>query len=1227
MKKFLHISILTLAYLFFINIGYAQTTYTVTSTSKDGPGSFIEAVGFANANPGADIIEFTPGLQVDASYAVSINPGDYMANITESVIIDGKGGALNGFQKWISSDGTVNSLNFCPASIASTIILHEMPNFLEIGIAGVDNSTIEVTVKDLSIKQFNGIANVRKNASLTLEDFKADEIWSTLICGATDILSTSEGGSLTLKNSEITNSQTWEGVPIISGDASDLTIEECFFYNINNRKQYLVFWNGQTGSEVNIVSSRFMLSGGIFIDGNVSTSNIVNSSWVNEDTSIPYAGDRIVNNAIGDMNIIASTFMWNSNVCSTCQDYLFESKVGKINFIESAVGINYPGSASDNLNTLGGTGTGFTADLYTWIQPTTSQDAATLKTITSQPNLLTGADAFNTPITSSSTYFDIELITPNVSGDLIDRISTPLINPITSSEITTDVFGNDRKDANGRRDIGAVQLGLAPLLSLVAVNDQSVDLSWNEPSHHGGLPILRYEVSYVEPLGFPTIVTVNLPNLTTTINSLTNGIEYEFSVRAVYNNGGTEIDGPYSNAVFGTPYGDFETPDFDAVPGDEQVTLNWSLPDLGGRSFESYVILWRVDGTTQYTGGTAILDANQTSTIINGLVNNTTYEFALRVKASNEFSSDVFATATPYTLDWNVVPTDLTVECDGAGNITDFEAWLNTTFSGSGTCGLLTVTNNSTGLSDDCGETGSETVTFTLTDDCGNFIEQDATFMIEDTTPALIGCTSDIIALTEDGDCGAVVVFPNAIALEDCGDVFVSQTAGLASGSVFPVGATLIEFTALDSCGNISTCDFTITVEDDDAPDAICQSITVELDDMGNASITANDIDFGSNDNCGVVTLAIDLDTFDCSHVGDNDVILTVTDLSANSATCVAVVTVVDVTAPEVICNDITVELDASGSVTIDPMIVGAGSSDACGIASYELNIGTFDCSNIGESTVILSVTDVNGNESSCSATITVEDNIAPELVCMDVTLELNQDGIAYIIPSELVDINDPCGVAVITADVDEVTCADIGTPVEVNVFANDGNGNNSFCSFMVTVVDVLGPQIVCPPNEAVNLDPDGTYTLGDYIGDGIATASDNCTDPVTIFSQDPVPGTTLGFGIQVITFTAEDEYGNISTCSFDLDVQGILGSNDLELGSLLLYPNPTDNYVYLSNPNHLELYDVSIYDVTGRLINKIDLSNMSEEETIDVSNFASATYMLIIKGANGITTKQLIVE
>jgi len=404
--------------------------------------------------------------------------------------------------------------------------------------------------------------------------------------------------------------------------------------------------------------------------------------------------------------------------------------------------------------------------------------------------------------------------------------------------------------------------------------------------------------------------------------------------------------------------------------------------------------------------------------------------------------------------------------------------------------------------------------------------------------------------------------------------------------------------------------------------------LTVILDDTGNATITAGQLNFGSNDNCGVGNLDIDIDTFDCSNVGANEVTLTVTDIHGNTATCVSTVTVLDLTDPIAVCQDITLELGDDGTVTIDPLAVDGGSSDACGIASYELNIDTLDCSNLGNTTVILTVTDANGNESSCSATITLEDNTPLELVCNDVTVELNQDGVAFITPSLVADVIDGCGTSTVTVDVEEVSCADIGTPVTVNVFANDGNGNSAVCSAVVTVVDLLAPEIVCPDDQVVNLDADGTYILGNYIADGSATATDNCTDPVTIFGQDPAPGTSLGLGVQVVTFTAEDEYGNVSTCSFELDVQDILGNNNTEdFASLVLYPNPADSKVNLSNPRQIDLINVTIYDLTGRIVNKIDLSTMGSEITIDISTLANATYALVIKGNQGTTTKQLIVN
>jgi predicted extracellular nuclease len=75
-------------------------------------------------------------------------------------------------------------------------------------------------------------------------------------------------------------------------------------------------------------------------------------------------------------------------------------------------------------------------------------------------------------------------------------------------------------------------------------------------------------------------------------------------------------------------------------------------------------------------------------------------------------------------------------------------------------------------------------------------------------------------------------------------------------------------------------------------PVAVCKPVTVTLVN-GSATITAADINNGSHDECGSVTLAASKTTFDCSNIGANTVTLTVTDASGNTATCSATVTVV----------------------------------------------------------------------------------------------------------------------------------------------------------------------------------------------------------------------------------------------------------------------------------------------------------------------------------------------
>jgi gliding motility-associated-like protein len=110
----------------------------------------------------------------------------------------------------------------------------------------------------------------------------------------------------------------------------------------------------------------------------------------------------------------------------------------------------------------------------------------------------------------------------------------------------------------------------------------------------------------------------------------------------------------------------------------------------------------------------------------------------------------------------------------------------------------------------------------------------------------------------------------------------------------FNLGITTVTYTVTDALGLSATCNFTVTVEDNTAPTAVCRDIDVYLDlATGIATITAADIDDGSYDNCTAnPLLSISRTDFDCTNLGANTVTLTVTDAAGNTDECTATVTV-----------------------------------------------------------------------------------------------------------------------------------------------------------------------------------------------------------------------------------------------------------------------------------------------------------------------------------------------
>jgi hypothetical protein len=253
-----------------------------------------------------------------------------------------------------------------------------------------------------------------------------------------------------------------------------------------------------------------------------------------------------------------------------------------------------------------------------------------------------------------------------------------------------------------------------------------------------------------------------------------------------------------------------------------------------------------------------------------------------------------------------------------------------------------------------------------------------------------------------------------------------------------------LELIVTDVNGNSSRSDVNITIEDTIAPTAICQNITIELDSIGNALIEAIGIDNGSFDGCGI-TLSLDKSNFTCSDVGVNVVTLSVRDLSGNVSTCTSNVTVQDNQMPEAICKNITIELDSMGMVTISANDIDDGSFDVCAIATLSINKDSFTCADVGVNVITLIVTDSSGNQDSCTAIVTVEDNRTVQAICKNITVQLDSTGNATITPSD-VDNGSVgyCDTSDLSLDKTSFTCDDLGQSGNLYISEYiEGSSNN----------------------------------------------------------------------------------------------------------------------------------------------------------------------------------------
>ncbi|HLP51394.1 MAG TPA: T9SS type A sorting domain-containing protein [Chitinophagales bacterium] len=413
---------------------------------------------------------------------------------------------------------------------------------------------------------------------------------------------------------------------------------------------------------------------------------------------------------------------------------------------------------------------------------------------------------------------------------------------------------------------------------------------------------------------------------------------------------------------------------------------------------------------------------------------------------------------------------------------------------------------------------------------------------IADVTPPTANCLNVTLQLDAYGNAATTAEEVNNNSSDECGAVTLrlSQTDFDCSH----LGNNTVTLYVTDGNGNQSTCQATVTVEDNLDPDIHCKPATLVLDATGNATLTTADVRDHDHENCTVVSLTLSKTAFNCSNLGPNYVDLTAVDNSGNTSTCQTLVTVVDNEAPVANCQNVTAVLVGS-EATVTAAEINNGSTDNCGIASLTLDNTTFSCAELGANTVTLTVADYSGNATTCQATVTVVDNTAPVANCKNVTAVLNGNTVSVTATDVDSESSDNCGVASVSIDNGTFTCANLGANT-VTLTATDASGNSSTCQATVTVVDNEAPVAVCQ-NVTVTLNGGTATVTAAQVDNG---SSDNCT--IASLSLSNTEFTCANIGNNTVTLTVTDQSGNSSTCDATVTVVG-----SIPVVSITVNPSP----------------------------------------------------------------------
>jgi Ca2+-binding RTX toxin-like protein/sugar lactone lactonase YvrE len=401
---------------------------------------------------------------------------------------------------------------------------------------------------------------------------------------------------------------------------------------------------------------------------------------------------------------------------------------------------------------------------------------------------------------------------------------------------------------------------------------------------------------------------------------------------------------------------------------------------------------------------------------------------------------------------------------------------------------------------------GSSTIIWTAIDNSGNSASATQQVNIVDTTPPTIYSVPDITA-------EAVVPYDNIIELQEptADDLLGVISVTNDAPEFFPVGETIVTWTAIDVGGNTASTEQKITIIDTIFPTLqVPDSVTIEA-----TSLNQNEVDLGEAtavDNGEIVSITNDAP--DVFPLGETTVTWTAIDSSNNFSSLTQLITVVDTTAPEVLApDDIVLEADS-----VDQNIVNFDSVTSFDIQEVVIYLDAPDVFPLGETTVTWTAVDASGNSASTTQTVTIVDTTKPILsIPDDQTVEATSLEQTFVEIGQA-DAHDITGISSIVNDAPDVF--PLGSTL-ITWTVTDNHDNITTAYQTITVEDTTAPTIIIPEDiTAEAIDPMINHIkLGELI----------TSDSVGVKSITNDKPNAFPFGSTTVTWTVTDISGNIS--------------------------------------------------------------------------------------------------